>query len=405
MAYLPLANLTHHKLRSALSALGIGIGICMLIALSGLSRGSLYEVADRWESVSADLIVFPRGWGDNAADKSGSGLSDRYADVLRREHADAVERVVPVFTWPMELAGQDQMVAGVDRRDVPVLTGGRELAEGRLFDEGSRFADWIERTLLTGGDGGDKPVEITAKQLADPAHDGLEIVIDSRLAAAGNYRVGQTVTAAGHEWEIVGIVPAGAMTRVMMPRRTAQFLFGSGQITRSTLMFVKLPEGVDPGPAARDIAETIGQDVVPLGRYRAMLLEKFGIMFRYVDAVNAIALAIAFLFIMITLYTMVLQRTREIAILKASGASAAFILRQVLAESLILTGAGTAIGVALSFVAGWAIETIDPLLTVRITWRWIALAAGAAALGALLAALYPAWRATRVDVVRALTLE
>ncbi|MGC9455458.1 MAG: ABC transporter permease [Phycisphaerae bacterium] len=406
MAYLPLANLTHHKLRSALSALGIGIGICMLIALSGLARGSLFEIAERWESVDADLIVFPRGWGDNATDKSGSGLSDRYADVILREHGDLVQRVVPVFTWPMELAGQDQMVAGVDREDFPVVSGGRELSAGRLFDPGGRFSEWIERKLLTGGgDDGDEPLEITTGQLAKADRNAFEIVIDSRLAAAGDYRVGQTVTTAGHDWEIVGIVPAGAMTRVMMPRRTAQFLFGSGQITQSTLMFVQLREGVDKGPAARTIAETIHQDVVPLSRYRAMLLEKFGIMFRYVDAVNAIALVIAFLFIMVTLYTMILQRTREIAILKASGASSAFIVRQVLAESLILTGAGTAAGIALSFLAGWAIETIDPLLTVQITWRWIAMAAGAAAVGAIVAGLYPAWRATRVDVVKALTLE
>ncbi len=405
MAYLPLANLTHHKLRSALSALGIGIGICMLIALSGLSRGSLYEIADRWEAVDADLIVFPRGWGDAAVDKSGSGLSDRYADIIAREHGDLVERVSPVFTWTMELAGQDHMIAGVDRGDFEVITGGRELSQGRLFDPEGRFAEWIEHKLLTGGDAGDEPIEITTEDLADPDRSALELVIDTRLAAAGNYRVGQTVTTAGHDWQIVGIVPAGAMTRVMMPRRTAQFMFGSGQITQSTLMFVKLRDGVDTGPAARDIAGTIGQDVVPLSRYRAMLIERFGIMFRYVDAVNVIALIIAFLFIMVTLYTMVLQRTREIAILKASGASSGFIVRQVLAESLILTGAGTVAGVVLSFAAGWAIETLSPLLTVQITWRWIALAAGAALAGAVVAGLYPAWRATRVDVVKALTLE
>jgi putative ABC transport system permease protein len=124
-----------------------------------------------------------------------------------------------------------------------------------------------------------------------------------------------------------------------------------------------------------------------------------------VDAVNAIALVIAFLFIMVTLYTMVLQRTREIAILKSCGASDAFLVRQVLAESLLLTGAGLAAGVALSFLAAWAIQTLRPLLTVTITWRWIAIAAVAAAAGAVAAGAYPAWRATRVDVGEALTLE
>ena len=98
MGYLPLANILHHPLRSLLSAMGIGIGICMLVTLTGLSRGSLYEIADRWESVDADLIVFPRGWGDSATAKSGVGLSEKYADILREKHGAIVAQAVPVFT-------------------------------------------------------------------------------------------------------------------------------------------------------------------------------------------------------------------------------------------------------------------------------------------------------------------
>ena len=408
MAYLPLANLLHHRLRSLLSALGIGIGICMLITLSGLARGSLHEVADRWESVDADLIVLPRGWGDNASDKSGSGLADGYARKIRADHGEMVARVVPVFTWQMKLAGQDHMAAGVDPNDWPTLTGGRALSEGRLFDPNGAFARWIERKLLapsTGEEDEEEIVEISPEQLAEAGRSGLELVIDSRLAEAGGLAVGQRVRAANHDWEIVGIVPAGAMTRVFLPRRAAQFLFGSGDIRKSTLMFVKLRRGVDVGPAARAIQNTIRQDVVPLSRYRGMLVEKFGILFVYVDMVNVIALVIAFLFIMVTLYTMVLQRTREIAILRSCGATGLFILRQVLAESVLLTGLGTAIGIGLSFPAAWAIRAARPLLTVAITWQWIALAIAAAAAGALLSGLWPAWRAVKIDVVEALTLE
>lgn len=404
MESLPLANILHHKLRSVLSALGIGIGICMLVTLGGLSRGSLYEIADRWEAVDADLIVFPRGWGENASDKSGAALSDRYAELIRRKHGDVVTRVVRVFTWPMKLAGQDQMVAGVDRDQWDALTGGRKLSAGRLFDPDGKFAQWITRQLLS-TDGGEEFVEITEEELSAPDHNGLEIVIDARLAAAGGYEVGQTVFTANHHWKIVGIVPTGAMTRVFMPRCTAQYLFGSGDITRSTLMFIKLAPGVDPGPAGRAIAGTTRQDVVPLQRYRGMLMEKFGIMFVYVDAVNAVTLIVAFLFIMVTLYTMVLQRTREIAILKSCGASNLFLLRGVLVESLILTIGGLAAGVAMSVGARWLIETLRPLLTVTITWRWIVMAAAVAVGGAAVSALYPAWRATRVDVLEALTLE
>jgi ABC-type antimicrobial peptide transport system permease subunit len=412
MANLPLANLLHHKLRSVLSALGIGIGICMLVTLSGLSRGSLFEIAERAESVNADLVVSPRGWGDNSADKSGSALPDKYAKVMLDRHGDIVAKAVPVFVWPMRLAGQEQRAAGVEPNDLPMLTGGKTLSEGRCFDPYGRFAAWIEQKLLAPPAAGDdddmadeQVLNLTQADLADPAHNGLELVIDSRLAKAGGYRVGQTVGAAGHDWKIVGIVPAGAMTRVFLPLRTAQFLFGSGDVTKSTMIMVKLKPGVDVGPAARAIQKTVGHDVIPLTRYRGMLVARFGIIFTYVDIVNAVALVIAFLFIMITLYTMVLQRTREIAILKSFGASNAFILRQVLAESLMLTGFGTLMGIAMSFGAAWLIQTLRPLLTVTITWRWIAIALAAAAAGAVLSGLYPAWRAMRVNVVEALTME
>jgi putative ABC transport system permease protein len=316
----------------------------------------------------------------------------------------------------MRLAGQEQRAAGVEPNDLPMLTGGKKLSEGRCFDPDGRFAAWIEQKLLaapapasapTGDDDAadDEVLNLTQADLADPAHNGLELVIDSRLAKAGGYRVGQAVTAAGHDWKIVGIVPAGAMTRVFLPLRTAQFLFGSGDVTKSTMIMVKLKPGVDIGFAARAIHNTIGHDVVPLTQYRGMLVARFGIMFTYIDIVNAIALVIAFLFIMITLYTMVLQRTREIAILKSFGASNAFILRQVLAESLMLTGFGTVMGIAMSFGAAWLIQALRPLLTVTITWQWIAVALAAAAAGAVISGLYPAWRAMRVNVVEALTME
>jgi putative ABC transport system permease protein len=408
MACLPLANILHHKLRSLLSALGIGIGVCMLVTLSGLSRGSLYEIAQRWEVVNADLIVYPRAWGENVTTMSGLGLSDRFADTLPVEHPDLLQKVVPVFLWPLRLAGQDHTAGGVDAADLPTLTGGKGFLEGRAF---APKTDWdtffdnlydIATRNLTADEKENFALDITDAQLA--AGGWLELVIDSRLAGAGGYAVGDTVQAANHSWIIVGIVPAGAMSRVFLPRKTAQYLFGSGDTTKSTLLFAKLRAGVNHDDAARRLRSPALQ-AIQIKQYRAMLEEKFGILFVYVDAVNGIALVIAFLFVMNTLYTMVLERTREIAILKSCGASSAFILRQIVIESAILTAGGATLGVAMSFLAAWGIQTIRPLLTVEISWTWIALAAAAATGGAMLAALYPAWRATRVDMVEALSYE
>ncbi len=420
MAYLPLANILHHKLRSVLSALGIAIGICMLVTLSGLARGSLGEVADRWEAVDADLIVYPRIWGENVVSFSGIGLPDKTAETIIARCDGSVERITPVFLWTMKLGGQDQVAAGVMPEDLATLTRGGGIVAGRPFRPGRNWQAFMDEQFerktrsMSPRDKEAYALDLTPEDLSQGGW--LELVIDERLARTGGeklidgrtvkadrYEVGDVVELAGHCWKIVGIV-AGGMTRVYLHRRTAQFLFGDGDTTRSTLLFVKLKGGGDLAAVRRRI-EGVRLRAVPLGEYRNMLTARFAVLFVYVDAVNAVALVIAFLFVLVTLYTMVLQRTREIAILKSCGASAGFLLRQVLVESLMLTGVGTVAGVGLSFLAAWIIQSMLPLLTVTITWDWIALAAVAAAAGATLSALYPAWRATRVDMVEALALE
>ena len=420
MVPLPIANLMHYKLRSALSALGIAIGICMLVTLSGLSRGSLHEIADRWESVDADVIVYPRIWGENIVSFSGVGLPDKLVDEFLSKHGDVVARITPVYLGTIHLSGQDHMVTGVDPRHLASLNDSRGPSRGRVFQpktDWSTFLRRLEERKTRGMDDEQKArysLDVTPDDLAE--YGWTELVIDERLARAGGkklvngrtvetprYRVGDVVEAAEHRWKIVGIVPGG-MTRVYMHRRTAQFLFAGGDTTKSTLLFVKLAPNVDAEEAKRRLAGPRLR-AIRLSEYRRMLLSRFNMIFVYVDMVNGVALIISFLFIMITLYTMVLQRTRDIAILKSSGASNGFILRQVLGESLLLTMVGTVAGVALAFPAAWLIETIKPLLTVNITWWWIALAGAVALSGAGVSALYPAWRATRVDMVEALTLE
>lgn len=405
MVCLPLANILHHKTRSLLSAAGVAIGICMLVTLTGLSRGSLREVAQRWEAVDAELIVLPDTWGGHVASLTGPSVPDAAAGRIARAHPDLVRRVVPVYLWSIHLAGQNHMVAGVDPNDWSLLSGRDNVARGRLFDPEGRFDRWLRAQLSLAAQRPEDVFDLTGAQLAAPGRNGLELVIDSRLARAGGLDVGARVRAAGHEWTIAGIVPAGGMARVYMTRPIAQGLFNGWNLDRSTLLFVQLAQSANIDDAARAISATSRLRVIPLRSYRTVLTRNFGIVYFYVDAVNAVALVISFLFIMVTLYTTVLQRRREIAILRAGGASRRYILRQVLSEAWLLTGIGTVAGLGLSVLAAWAIERAQPLLTVAITWPMVLTAIGAAAVGALLSGLYPAWRATRVDVLEALTFE
>ena len=403
MIPLPIANIAHHKLRSALAALGVAIAVCMLVTLTALTRGSLGEVADRWEGVHADLLVFPARVGENISTVSGGMIDDaevRRIAALTVAGRPAVESAVPFFVWRCRIAGSDNNVVGVAPGDLPMLLGGGPIEPGgRAFDPDGHFARWLGERLSAGGD---KIVDLSPDDLA--AHGGLEMILDDRLAGAAGLDVGDSVAAAGHTFKIVGIVPDGALARAFMPLATAQFLF-NGRLGRSTLIFVKLREGVPAGAAAEAIRDGDRLKAEPLQQFRAMLTDRFGMMDATVKAINVITLVVAFLSILVVLYTMVLQRTREIAILRSMGATGGMILREILAESLLLTAGGTLAGIALSFLAGVVIEAVLPLLTVKVTPGLLATAGGTAILGGLLAGLYPAWWAMRVDVVEALTYE
>ncbi|HHH75553.1 MAG TPA: FtsX-like permease family protein [Phycisphaerae bacterium] len=411
MRSLPLANLLHHKVGSAFSAMGIGIGVCMMVTLGGLSRGIVYEIADRWEGVDADLIVYPRKVGESVTMLTGAGISDRYEEVLPQKYPGKITRITPVFLWQMRLAGQSQMVAGITNKDMDVITGGAKAVAGKnSFSPTIPWQQLMDRTeksqrLAYVRIHGNEDDFVFDPQPHDLRKAGwLEMIIDERLASAGNYAPGDTVEAAGATWTIAGIVPAGVLSRVIIPRRTAQYLFG-GSVEQSTILFIKLVSDEPPGPVARQLADDLQQQVVPLAAYREMLLKQFGVFFVYVDAVNTVAIIIAVLFIMVVLYTMVLQRSREIAILKSFGSTNRFIVTQVLTEAMILTVTGAIIGISLALLSGWLIGKFMPLMTVSITPQWMAAGLAAAVFGALISAIYPAWRATRVDMLGALTYE
>ena len=405
MIPLPIANVLHHKLRSALSALGVAIGVCMLVTLSGLTHGTLAEVGDRWQGVDADLIVYPSVQTDNIAAISGAGLSQRDVSAVTALTSDdgspAVERATPVYINRLYAGGQHHNIVGVDPEGLPGLMGGRSILDGRCFDPEGKFARWLHKKLTTPLPDGEV-LDISKKELADEG--GLEMVIDTRLAKVAGLKVGDKLLAFDHDFTIVGIVPDGALARAFIPRATAEYLC-SGLLGRYTLLFVKVRPGVAAGAVANQVRRMPGRKAMALNDYTGMLEEQFRLMYVVVAAVDVIVLAVVFLFILVTLFTMVIQRTREIAILRSMGASGGYIVRGVCIESLILTVTGFLLGVAMSFGAAELIRAIKPLLTVTITPGWIALAAIAALAGGALAALYPASCAVRVDVVEALNLE
>jgi putative ABC transport system permease protein len=120
----------------------------------------------------------------------------------------------------------------------------------------------------------------------------------------------------------------------------------------------------------------------------------------------AIAVAIGFLVTSLSMYTTIIERTREIGVLKSLGASKTYIIKIVMSETVLLSLGGFAFGVGLSYLMKTVIISfLFPSLPIHITTRWILYSGAIAIAGGLLGASYPAWLASRKDPVEALAYD
>jgi putative ABC transport system permease protein len=317
---------------------------------------------------------------------------------LRLHGQPAVRDVIPILFDTVRLGGQQQRLFGVQRASIPSFIAGRRLVAGRWFDQDGRFEQHVSQ--LSDPDGRYDPDAVDA----EPLQAACELVIDTRLARVGDYRLGDQVQVLSRSFRIVGIVETGVAGRVFCSLAVLRHIKMGGAAWSSTY-FVKLRDGALAEQAADALARRIQARVELKGDYSKLLWESFAQVFAYMMAISALLIFGWIVFVFLIIYTMVLERTREIGILKALGASRLFIVRQTVCEALIIAGSGTAGGMALSFVARWAADRFVPLLTVDLQPRWFLLALLIGLVGAVLSAAYPGYRAARLDPIQALSYE
>jgi len=399
MLALPVANLLHHKLRSFLCAAAVGIGVAMMVVQLSLSHGMLDEVADRMQSVDAELIVLPEN--TSVIFSGGAMFSDKYRDIIESEQLDGTplaRKAIPVFLDTIRLGGQQQRMFGIDPADMVAFLGHRALEAGALFEGGREFKRHTER--LRGSGKRYDPEAVAPAVLGR----GCELVIDTRLARAGAYDVGDTTTIYDHEFTIVGIVESGVAGRVFAPIHTMRHILNGG-VPWSSMFFVKLADPSRAEEAADALAARLHTKVELKDSYGRLLADSFHQVYLYINIASAVALVVCFLFVMLTMYTLILQRTREIGILKSLGASRRYLLGIAVAESVLICLGGTVFGIGLSYLARWVIEWLMPLATVHIEARWLAAAVVVGLVGGAASALYPGYRAARLDPAVALAYE
>lgn len=377
MPSLVRANIFQRKTRAAITILAVAIEVSAVLLIVGLTNGTLDEVAGRMQAVGADIIVQPTG-SSPILGLSSLTMYERYVDLLME--MDGVAAAAPIYVWSATVGGgAPTNIWGIDER----------------FQQVGASIDILDGQTL----------DLSSSGCSEPDSElACEMVIDRRFADAGGYRVGDNLRMMDTRWTVVGIARPGVGARIYVPLPVLQELVV--QDNRVHAIFIKAAdiEQIDE-LAARIQAEVPGVQTTGLEEYAVALNENIGGLNVFRGAIAGLAVSLSFLVILLAMYTSIIERTREIGILKALGGSKTYIVLTIMQESVLLSLLGVIGGYGLGRLTAWILTTTYPTLIVQFTWDWTVYASALGLLGGILGSFYPAIRAARQDPVRALREE
>ena len=231
-----------------------------------------------------------------------------------------------------------------------------------------------------------------------------EVVIDETKARNINYRVGDTIKPLGdQDYRIAGIYSPESGARVKMTLAGMQEALEANG--KCTFIFVKLRNPDQIEEMAKRIDQQLPGNTIQPTRDVFTSFEKsipyLGVFLRVLVGLAAVVSALV---VMLAMYTTITERTREIGILKAMGASRGYIVGIIEKEAIVISVIGLIAGFAISLIAGYLIHRAYGLVF-EYSWTWASVAAAIGLIGGVLGALYPAWRASNLEAVNALAYE
>jgi putative ABC transport system permease protein len=364
MGELIVRNLLHRPMRTLIGAMGIAVEVALVVLIVGLTSGLLTETAKRIEGIGADIMLQPSNASYLLA-LGGAPMPIKIGDKLAE--MKYVKSVAPVL-FQFNTSGVE-IVYGIDQESFRAVSGGFVFLQGHDMESPD------------------------------------DILVDDIAAKVKKLQAGDTYRIFNHDWRVAGIVEHGKGSRLFVPLATLQELVGARD--KASVFFLKCtrPEHTE------DVMEKMHHDfsgytVRPLKDLMSMYSStNIPGLQSFINAMILLAVTIGLLVIFLTMYTTVIERTKDIGVLKSLGANHWFVIRALLSESAALCVLGVAAGVGLSYLVRAGFIWKFPSLTILITTGWILRAAGIALLGALFGASYPAWMASRKDPVEALSYD
>ncbi len=357
------ANLAHRPLRTLLSVIAIGVEVTMILTLVGVSYGTLDASARRARGIGADIFVRPPS--TSVMSLSSAPLSDKVVPVLAARPGVAQA----TGTMVQSIGGFDT-IQGIDFPAIDKMAGGFKFIEGGPF----------------------------------VATD--DMIVDQVYARQKKLHVGDHLKLLDHVWNISGVFESGKLATVLVRIDTLQNLTGNpGKISA---VYLKL---VDPAHVD-DYADKLKKD---LPGYMIYTVEEFTAQISvssvkmlqdFIYVVIGIASIVGFIVVFMAMYTAVLERTREIGILKAVGASSSYIVNILFRETILLALIGTLVGILMTYGTQWLMAHAVPASLVQETvYWWWPIAGAIAVVGAVVGTIIPATKAVNQDVTEALSYE
>ncbi len=364
-AKIVLENLKHRPLRSLLSVLLIAVPVTLILSLVGISHGFIEDAKQRARAVGADVIV---RFSNGSVFGSPGYMPEKMVETLRKRPHVAMA----VGVQSMQVESVTMGATGVDLAQFEAMSGGLRLRSGTRFQP------------------------------------GCDVLVDEGYADEKNLRPGSVAIIENRPWRVCGVFEGGMLAHIIFPIGVLQDL--NNRPGKVSMVYLKLDDPAN----AKAVADSLKNDPEWSG-FGIYLMKEFTDLYSvnrvpalkgFVVVVISIGVVIGFAVMCLSMYMAVLQRTREIGILKSLGGSQAFILRIILIEALMMGLGGSVLGIVMSYGAWWLIRTLVPAsIQMVIAYDWWPNATLITLAGTSLGALYPAVAAARHDAIEALAYE
>lgn len=403
--YTALRGLRTHPSRSALTILGIVIGVAAIIVVMALGNGAQSLIVGQISGLGAETVIVQPGSGLSEIQERvfSQSLTDKDVKALeKKSNVSNLEMIAPMVMVPGTIEYKGQAYS-------PMIIGASAEFLSDTFDIYPKIG-----VPFSGND-----IEQNARVVVIGSEIKEEIFGPSDA-------VGENIQIQGKKFRVVGVFPSKGQVGgldinnlIVLPYTTAQVLTGTNFYNQ---IFIKADSTENVEKLVFDIEATLrdthGLDIGEEADFNVQTQQNLvdqiqsviSILTAFLGAVVAISLIVGGIGIMNIMLVSVTERTKEIGLRKALGATRSDILRQFLFEAVMLTSSGGLVGITLGALISWG-AAIILAHTVAEGWTFVfpinaaILGFGVSASVGLIFGIYPASEASKKSPMEALRYE